>query len=120
MEIKTLEEFFIAKYEDLESDDAELRCQLKKRMEDIQTLQKEAEVLREEIGKAKSFISEYLSVEFESYGHKGERKLSLSDRVSEWYAMSEEEKAKATKAIEYALSMGAKDKTKVVKKDKDK
>jgi len=34
--------------------------------------------------------------------------------------MSEEEKAKATKAIEYALSTGAKDKTKVVKKDKDK
>lgn len=54
---------------------------------------------------------EYLSVEFESCGHNGERMLSLSRRANEWLAFGKEEKAKAAEAIEYALSMGAKDET---------
>ena len=105
MEIKTLEQFFIAKYETLESENAELRDELDRRMEENCTL-------REEIMKAKAFMSENLSVEKDACGKEGERRLSFSRSVSEWFAYGKEEKAKAKKAIEYALSMGAKDETK--------
>lgn len=105
MEIKTLEELFIAKYEALEAENAELRDKLDRRME-------ENCALREEVGKAEAFVSEYLSVEKDACGKEGERRLSLSKSVSEWYAFSKEDKAKAKEAIEYALSMGAKDETK--------
>lgn len=105
MEIRTLEEFFIAKYEALEAENAELRDRLDMYAE-------EAFALRKEVGKAKAFVSEYLSVEKDSCGKEGERRLSLGKSVSEWYAFGKEEKAKATEAIDYALSMGAKDETK--------
>ena len=104
MKIKTLEEFFIDKFESLEDENAELRDELDRRME-------ENRALSEEIAKAKAFVSEHVSVERDACGKKGERRLSLSRNVSEWYAFGKEEKEKATEAIEYALSMGAKDET---------
>ena len=104
MEIKTLEELFIAKYEALEAENAELRDELAKRGD-------ENRALVDEVGKAKAFVSECLSVEKDSCGKEGERKLSLGKIVSEWYAYGKDEKQKATEAIEYALSMGAKDET---------
>lgn len=105
MEIKTLEELFIAKYEALEAENAELRDELAKRGE-------ENRALSEEIAKAKAFVSEHMSVEKDACGKEGERRLSLSKSVSEWFAIGKAEKAKATEAIEYALSMGAEDETK--------
>ena len=105
MEIRTLEELFIAKYEGLESENAELRDELDRRMEENCTL-------REELRKAREFMSEHLSVEKDACGKEGERRLSLSGHVSEWYAFGKEEKKKAKEAIDYALSMGAKDETK--------
>ena len=105
MEIKTLEEFFISKFETLEAENAELT-------EKMYILAQENRTLREEVEKAKAFMSEYLSVELESCGHNGERALSLSKRADEWFAYGKEEKAKAAEAIEYVLSMGAKDETK--------
>lgn len=105
MEIRTLEELFIAKYEGLESENAELRDELDRREE-------ENDALHGELRKAREFISEYLSVEPATCGKKGERTLSISRRADEWYAYGKEEKAKAKEAIEYALSMGAKDETK--------
>lgn len=105
MKIKTLEELFIDKFESLEDENAELRDELDRRME-------ENRALSEEIAKAKAFVSEHVSVERDACGKKGERRLSLSRNVSEWYAFGKEEKEKATEAIEYALSMGAKDETK--------
>ena len=113
MEIKTLEQFFIAKYETLEAENMELT-------EKMHMLAQENHTLREEVEKAKAFMSEYLSVELESCGHNGERTLSLSKRADEWLAYGKEEKAKATEAIEYALSMGAKDETKVTEEDEEK
>ena len=104
MKIKTLEEFFIDKFESLEDENAELRDELDRRME-------ENRALSEEVAKAKAFVSEHVSVERDACGKKGERRLSLSRNVSEWYAFGKEEKEKATEAIEYALSMGAKDET---------
>ena len=104
MEIRTLEELFIAKYEGLESENAELRDELDKREE-------ENDALHEELRKAREFISEHLSVEKDACGKEGERRLSLSGHVSEWYAFGKEEKKKAKEAIDYALSMGAKDET---------
>lgn len=105
MEIRTLEEFFINKFKALESENAELRDELDRRDE-------ENDALREELRKAKAFMSEYLSVEFESCGRNGERALLLDKKTNEWFAYGKEEKAKAAEAIEYALSMGAKDETK--------
>ena len=105
MEIKTLEEFFIAKYEALEAENAELK-------DKMGMLARENRALGEEIAKAKAFVSENLSVEKDACGKEGERRLSFSRSVSEWFAYGKEEKAKAKKAIEYALSMGAKDETK--------
>lgn len=104
MEIKTLEEFFIAKYEALEAENAELVTEKSR-------LAWENDVLRDDIAKAKAFVSEHLCVERDACGKEGERRLSFSKSVSEWYAIGKEEKAKATEAIEYALSMGAKDET---------
>lgn len=104
MEIRTLEELFIAKYEGLESENAELRDELDKREE-------ENDALHEELRKVREFISEHLSVEKDACGKEGERRLSLSGHVSEWYAFGKEEKKKAKEAIDYALSMGAKDET---------
>ena len=105
MEIKTLEEFFIDKFETLEAENVEL-------MEKMHILAQENSALRKEIDKAKAFMSEYLSVQLEAFGHNGERFLSLSMRADELFACGKEEKAKAAAAIEYALSMGAKDETK--------
>ena len=105
MEIKTLEELFIARYEALEAENAELT-------EKMHLLAHETRALSEEVAKAKAFVSEHVSVERDACGKKGERRLSLSRNVSEWYAFGKEEKEKATEAIEYALSMGAKDETK--------
>ena len=105
MEIRTLEELFIAKYEGLESENAELRDELDRREE-------ENDALHEELRKAREFISEHLSVERDMCGKEGERRLSLNGNVSEWYAFSKEDKARAREAIDYALSMGAKDETK--------
>ena len=105
MEIRTLEEFFIAKYKALEAENAELKGELDRCKE-------ENHVLREEVGKAKAFMSEYLSVELELCGHNGERTLLLDKKTNEWFAYGKEEKAKAAEAIEYAISMGAKDGTK--------
>lgn len=104
MEIKTLEEFFIAKYEALEAENAELK-------DKMGMLARENRALGEEIAKAKAFVSENLSVENDACGKEGERRLSFSRSVSEWFAYGKEEKAKAKEAIEYALSMGAKDET---------
>lgn len=105
MEIKTLEELFIAKYEALEAENAELKEELAKRED-------ENRALVDEVGKAKAFVSEYLSVEQDACGKEGERRISFSKSASEWYAFGKEAKQKATEAIEYALSMGAKDETK--------
>lgn len=105
MEIKTLEQFFIAKYKALEAENAALRDKLDRCME-------KNHGLCEEIGKAKAFMSEYLSVQLELCGHNGERTLLLDKGTNEWFAYGKEEKAKAAEAIEYALSMGAKDETK--------
>lgn len=113
MEIRTLEQFFIAKYETLEAENMELT-------EKMHMLAQENHTLREEVEKAKAFMSEYLSVELESCGHNGERTLSLSKRADEWFAYGKEEKAKATEAIEYALSMGAKDETTVTEEAEEK
>lgn len=104
-EAKTLEELFICKFEALEAENAELA-------EKLRMLAQENRALREEVGKAKAFVSEHLSVERDSCGKKGERRLSFSRSVSEWFAYGKKEKAKATEAIEYALSMGAEDETK--------
>ena len=104
-EAKTLKELFICKFEALEAENAELT-------ERMRMLAQENRALREEVEKAKAFVSEYLSVERDRYGEGRERRLSLSRSVSEWLAFGKEEKAKATEAIEYALSMGAEDETK--------
>lgn len=104
MKIKTLEEFFIDKFESLEDENAELA-------EKLRGLAQKNRALSEEVAKAKAFVSENLSVEKDACGKEGERRLSLSRSVSEWYAFGKEEKEKATEAIEYALSMGAKDET---------
>lgn len=104
MKIKTLEELFIDKFESLEDENAELA-------EKLRGLAQKNRALSEEIAKAKAFVSEHVSVERDACGKKGERRLSLSRNVSEWYAFGKEEKEKATEAIEYALSMGAKDET---------
>ena len=104
-EAKTLKELFICKFEALEAENAELT-------ERVRMLAQENRALREEVGKAKAFVSEYLSVERDRYGEGGERRLSLNRSVSEWLAFGKEGKAKATEAIEYALSMGAEDETK--------
>lgn len=106
MEIKTLEQFFINKFETLEDENVKLRDELDRRAEENRSL-------REEIGKAKAFISEYLSVQLELCAHNGERTLLLDKKTNEWFAYGKEEKAKAAEAIEYALSMGAKDETKI-------
>lgn len=111
MEIKTLEELFIAKYEALEAENAELRDELAKRED-------ENRALRDEVNKAKAFVSECMSVEKDACGKEGERKLSLGKIVSEWYAYGKDEKQKATEAIEYALSMGAKDEASMTRTNK--
>lgn len=105
MEIKTLEQFFIAKYKALEDENVKLR-------DELDRCEEENNALHEELKKVRDFMSKYLSVEFEACGHNGERTLLLDKGTNEWFAYGKEEKAKAAQAIEYALSMGAKDETK--------
>lgn len=100
-----MDEFFIAKYEALEAENAELRDELERCAE-------EAFALRGEVGKAKAFMAKHLCVERETCGKNGERRLSLKGRVDEWLAYGKEERAEAEEAIDYALSMGAEDETK--------
>lgn len=108
MEIRTLEELFISKYEALEAENAELT-------EKVYMLTQKNRALYEEVEKAKAFMSEYLSVQFELCGHNGERALLLDKKTNEWFAYGKEERAKAAEAIDYAISMGAKDETKAEK-----
>lgn len=104
MEIRTLDEFFIAKYGALEAKNAELRYELER-------FREETAALRGEVGKAKAFVAKYLCVDRETCGKNGERRLSLRGKANEWLAFGEAERAEAEEAIEYALSMGAADET---------